>query len=83
MVEQTFTAGSEGIEVVTEDTTTVVVPGPIGRTMKKIWNNKGKILTVLAVGGAGYLVYDAVKTGRAKEAADHAADAAAAVSRLV
>lgn len=83
MTDQTFIAGSEGIEVVTEDTTTVVVPGPIARALSTVWNNKGKILTVFAIGGASYLAYDAVKSGRAKEAANHVADATAAVSRLV
>jgi len=83
MTAQTFTDRGEKIDVVTEEEVVVIKKNRFGRFCAVIANNPIRsALAILATGGAGYLAYDAVRSGRAKAAAEHVADAATAVSHF-
>ena len=79
----TFADRGDKIEAETTHTVKTTIPGPIARSALFLLRQKYWILGSLAVGGASYLAYDAVRSGKAKEAADHVADAAGAAARLM
>lgn len=83
MTEATTTFADRGDKIEVEDVTTKTTTlGPIGKAAAFLVRSRYWILGGLAVGGASYLAYDAVKTGRAKEAAGHVKDAGEALAKL-
>lgn len=83
MTAQVFADRGDKIEISTEEETVVVTKNGFGRFCAMIGRNPIRsALALLATGGASYLAYDAVRSGRAKAAAEHVADVATAVSRF-
>lgn len=76
---QNFADRGDKIEI--EDVVTGVIVEK-GRIAKFFSSPIRTTLALFAIGGAGYLAYDAVRSGKVNRAANHVADATAAAARF-